>query len=85
MSPCQLKTRNDVAAARRGEAAIASDCIALDLSPASIKAAFEEGFRCNQIDDVRPGGILFGMLRISFGAVGLCRMSKSLRHSSSSM
>ncbi|OAL03726.1 PLP-dependent transferase [Phaeosphaeriaceae sp. SRC1lsM3a] len=42
---------------------------ALDLSPASLKAAYEEGFRCNHQDDVRTGGALFGMARVSLGAM----------------
>lgn len=43
--------------------------VALELSPASLKAAYEEGFRCNHQDDVRTGGALFGMARISLGAM----------------
>ncbi|KAH7395348.1 pyridoxal phosphate-dependent transferase [Phaeosphaeria sp. MPI-PUGE-AT-0046c] len=42
---------------------------ALELSPANLKAAYEEGFRCNDQDDVRTGGVLFGMARISLGAL----------------
>ncbi|KAF1919890.1 pyridoxal phosphate-dependent transferase [Ampelomyces quisqualis] len=43
--------------------------IALDLTPTKIRAAFEEGFRCNQQDDVRAGDVLFGMVRVTLGAM----------------
>ncbi|KAF2829048.1 PLP-dependent transferase [Ophiobolus disseminans] len=42
---------------------------ALNLSPADIKKAYGDGFRCNQQDDIRQGGVLFGMVRVTFGAM----------------
>ncbi|KAF2029664.1 PLP-dependent transferase [Setomelanomma holmii] len=42
---------------------------ALNLSPANLKRAFDDGFRCNQQDDVREGGMLFAMVRITLGAM----------------
>jgi molybdenum cofactor sulfurtransferase len=42
---------------------------ALGLSPADLKAAFDEGFRCNHHEDVRSGGAPFGMVRVTFGAM----------------
>ncbi|KAL5116489.1 hypothetical protein ACEQ8H_005610 [Pleosporales sp. CAS-2024a] len=43
--------------------------IALELSSADIRRAYAEGVRCNQQDDVRTGGALFGMVRVTFGAM----------------
>jgi molybdenum cofactor sulfurtransferase len=42
---------------------------ALELSPADLRTAFDEGFRCNHQGDVRRDGILFGMVRVTFGAM----------------
>jgi molybdenum cofactor sulfurtransferase len=42
---------------------------ALELSPANLRAAFDEGFRCNHQGDVRRDGVLFGMVRVTFGAM----------------
>jgi molybdenum cofactor sulfurtransferase len=42
---------------------------ALELSPDSIREAFDAGFRCNQDEDVREGGVLFGMVRVTLGAM----------------
>ncbi|KAH8724829.1 pyridoxal phosphate-dependent transferase [Phaeosphaeriaceae sp. PMI808] len=42
---------------------------ALDLSPTDIQMAFNEGFRCNQPEDIRHGGVLFGMVRVTIGAM----------------
>jgi molybdenum cofactor sulfurtransferase len=42
---------------------------ALGLSPEDLRVAFDEGFRCNQHDDVREGGVLFGMVRVTLGAM----------------
>jgi molybdenum cofactor sulfurtransferase len=42
---------------------------ALGLSPADIRAAFDAGFRCNQHEDVRTGGAVFGMVRVTLGAM----------------
>jgi molybdenum cofactor sulfurtransferase len=42
---------------------------ALNLSPADIRMAFDEGFRCNQQDDVREGDVPFGVVRVTFGAI----------------
>jgi molybdenum cofactor sulfurtransferase len=42
---------------------------ALGLSPADIRAAFDAGFRCNHYEDVRKGGAVFGMVRVTFGAM----------------
>jgi molybdenum cofactor sulfurtransferase len=42
---------------------------ALDLSPYDIKMAYDEGFRCNQQDDIRMNGVLFGMVRVTLGAM----------------
>jgi molybdenum cofactor sulfurtransferase len=42
---------------------------ALDLKSDDMKAAFEEGFRCNRHDDVRAGGKPFGMIRVTLGAM----------------
>lgn len=42
---------------------------ALGLSPSDIRTAYAEGFRCNQPDDVRTGDILFGMVRVTLGAM----------------
>jgi molybdenum cofactor sulfurtransferase len=44
---------------------------ALDLSPADIRLAYDEGFRCNQQDDIRTGGVLFGMVRVTLGAMSV--------------
>jgi hypothetical protein len=43
--------------------------LALGLCPNDLKVAFEEGFRCNQHDDVREHGVPFGMVRITLGAM----------------
>jgi molybdenum cofactor sulfurtransferase len=42
---------------------------ALELTPADLKTAFDEGFRCNLQGDVRSDGVLFGMVRVTFGAM----------------
>jgi molybdenum cofactor sulfurtransferase len=42
---------------------------ALELSPADLRAAFEGGFRCNHQEDLRQGGALFGMVRVTIGAM----------------
>jgi molybdenum cofactor sulfurtransferase len=42
---------------------------ALELSPANIRMAYAEGFRCNQQEDIRTGSILFGMVRVTLGAM----------------
>jgi molybdenum cofactor sulfurtransferase len=44
---------------------------ALDLSPTDIRLAYDEGYRCNQQDDVRTGGVLFGMVRVTLGAMSI--------------
>lgn len=46
---------------------------ALDLSAANIRMAYDEGFRCNQQDDIRTGGVLFGMVRVTIGAMSTLR------------
>jgi len=43
-------------------------CI-LGLSPVDIRRAFDEGFRCNQPEDIREGGVLFGVVRVTIGAM----------------
>lgn len=45
---------------------------ALGINAAEIQKAFESGFRCNQAQDVRDG-VLFGMVRITFGAMSTLR------------
>jgi molybdenum cofactor sulfurtransferase len=42
---------------------------ALNLSPEDIREAFDTGFRCNQDGDVRESGVLFGMVRVTLGAM----------------
>jgi molybdenum cofactor sulfurtransferase len=42
---------------------------ALGNSPDDMKVAFDQGFRCNQQDDVRNGGNPFGMIRVTLGAM----------------
>jgi molybdenum cofactor sulfurtransferase len=42
---------------------------ALGLSPDDIGQAYNEGFRCNQQEDIRRGGVLFGMVRVTVGAM----------------
>jgi len=41
----------------------------LNLTPEDIREAYDTGFRCNQNDDVREGGVLFGMVRVTLGAM----------------
>jgi molybdenum cofactor sulfurtransferase len=43
-------------------------CI-LGLAPTDIRRAFDEGFRCNQQEDIREGGVLFGVVRVTLGAM----------------
>ncbi|KAH3973375.1 hypothetical protein HBI26_055690 [Parastagonospora nodorum] len=43
--------------------------LALNLSPFDVRMAYAEGFRCNQQDDVRQGEVLFGMVRVTLGAM----------------
>lgn len=43
--------------------------LALDLTPFDVRMAYDEGFRCNQQDDVRQGEVLFGMVRVTLGAM----------------
>jgi molybdenum cofactor sulfurtransferase len=42
---------------------------ALGLSPDDIGQAYDEGFRCNQKEDIRRGSVLFGMVRVTVGAM----------------
>lgn len=42
---------------------------ALNLDSALIKRAYLAGFRCNNQDDLREGGVIFGVVRITFGAM----------------
>jgi molybdenum cofactor sulfurtransferase len=42
---------------------------ALNLNAVDMETAYKQGYRCNQHDDVRQGGILFGMVRITLGAM----------------
>jgi molybdenum cofactor sulfurtransferase len=42
---------------------------ALGLSPAVMRSAFDEGFRCNQEYDILSDNVLFGMVRVTFGAM----------------
>jgi molybdenum cofactor sulfurtransferase len=42
---------------------------ALGLSSSDMQAAFDEGFRCNQSNDVRANGEPIGMLRVTIGAM----------------
>jgi molybdenum cofactor sulfurtransferase len=42
---------------------------ALQLNAVDMETAFKEGYRCNQHEDVREGGVLFGMVRITLGAM----------------
>jgi len=43
--------------------------LALNLTPLDVRMAYTEGFRCNQQDDVRQGDVLFGMVRVTLGAM----------------
>ena len=51
--------------------------IALDLSTADIKNAFDAGFRCNQTNDIRAGKA-FGMARVTLGAMSTLRDVRTL-------
>jgi molybdenum cofactor sulfurtransferase len=42
---------------------------ALDLSADDIRGAYDAGFRCNQQDEVRGNGKIFGVVRITLGAM----------------
>ncbi|KAH7088739.1 pyridoxal phosphate-dependent transferase [Paraphoma chrysanthemicola] len=42
---------------------------ALGIRPSDMRAAFDAGFRCNREYDIIAGGAIFGMLRITFGAM----------------